>query len=164
MRTVRDLLESRDFNVVQGSDSVRDAVNALCARKTGAVLVKEGDAVAGIFTERDLMHRVINEGLDPDGVSVASVMSTKLIHVHMDDELRMAKALMVMSRVRHVLVEGNDRELLGLLSMRDIIEMEVKDSSEFIHDLNDKYYEESYKAKWWISSNRVLVERYQPKV
>ena len=163
MRTVRDLLASREIHCIGATDTVREAVKRMRDKRTSALLVKSGDAICGILTERDVVYRVVNEGFNPDEIPVKDVMSSKLIHVHMDDELRMAKALMAMNRVRHLVVEGENRELLGLLSMRDFVDLEVKNSHDLIHELNERYYEEAYRAKWWISSNRVIVEPYVPK-
>ena len=157
MKRVAEVLASRDVAWVNATDTVRQAVRRMCEMKTGAVLVYSGEGVVGVFTERDVLHRVVDPGKSPDEVPVKDVMSTKLIHVHMDDDLQMAKALMVMSRVRHLLVEGENRELVGVLSMRDLAEMESDEAAEIVHELNERYYEEAYKAKWWLSSNRLMV-------
>ena len=132
MKRVMEVLEKRDIPWVEATDTVRKGVHVMCEAKTSAILVYSAEHVVGIVTERDVLHRVINKGLDPDEVPVKDVMSTKLIHVHLDDDLQMAKALMVMSRVRHLLVEGEHRELLGVLSMRDLAELEAKEAAEIV--------------------------------
>lgn len=106
------------------------------------------------------MHRVVNEGLDANSVLVREVMSDNLIFIHSDDEFHMAKAKMFKNGVRHLLVVSKDNAFRGLVSMRDLIETDVAESTELIHKLNDAYFETAYKEKWRISSNRVIRESY----
>ena len=65
--------------------------------------------------------------------------------------------------VRHLVVVGNGGVYKGLISMRDLIEADMVESSELIERLNDVYYEKAYQARWRISSNRVIVEQYSPQ-
>ncbi len=160
MPKISETLKPRDIYWVKAGDTVREAVHFLCKRKTGAVAVMDDEGVVGVFSERDLMHRVVDKGLNPDEVLVKEVMSTNLIFIHIDDEIRMAKAMMYKNGVRHLLAVGKGNQLKGLVSMRDLIEADMATSSELIRKLNDKYYEEAYKAKWRMSSNRVIVEHY----
>lgn len=160
MQLVRDVIQPRDVYWVDVDDTVRQAVHYLCDRKTGAVVVKDGDEMAGIFSERDLMHRVVNEGLNPDEVKVRDVMSTHLHHICLDDEIHLAKATMFKNQVRHLIVIGKDETYKGLVSMRDLVEADMADSSELIRRLNDKYYEEALKKKWRFVANRIVVQEY----
>lgn len=162
MQMISDVIKPRDIYWVSADDSVRQAVHYLCERKTGAVAVKDGDQVVGIFSERDLMHRVVNERLDLDAVQVRQVMTSDPISVRIDDEMRHAKAVMFKCGVRHLVVVGNGGVYKGLISMRDLIEADMAESSELIERLNDVYYEKAYRARWRVSSNRVIVEQYTP--
>jgi CBS domain-containing protein len=162
MQMISDVIKPRDIYWVSADDSVRQAVHYLCERKTGAVAVKEGDQVVGIFSERDLMHRVVNACLDLDAVPVRQVMTVDPISVRIDDEMRHAKAVMFKCGVRHLVVVGNGGVYKGLISMRDLIEADMAESSELIERLNDAYYEKAYRARWRVSSNRVIVEQYTP--
>lgn len=162
MQMISDVIKPRDIYWVSADDSVRQAVHYLCERKTGAVAVKDGDQVVGIFSERDLMHRVVNACLDLDAVQVRQVMTADPISVRIDDEMRHAKAVMFKCGVRHLVVVGNGGVYKGLISMRDLIEADMAESSELIERLNDVYYEKAYRARWRVSSNRVIVEQYTP--
>lgn len=163
MKLLKDIIKPRDVFWVSAEDTVRQAVRYMCERKTGAVVVKEKDEVVGVFSERDVLHRVINEERDPDAVTVREVMTTEIIFIHLDDETEVAKAKMFKNRVRHLVVVGNGNQLRGLISMRDLIEADMASSTELIQKLNDAYYEKAYKAKWRISSNRVIIEEYTPQ-
>lgn len=160
MTTIHDIIKNREPFWVSADDSVRQVTRHLCAKKTGAVAVKSGDDVVGVFSERDLMRRVVAEGRDPDSVPVKEVMSTNLTFIHLDDDIRMAKALMLKARTRHLLVVGKDSAFRGMVSIRDLIEADVAEYSELVHKLNDRYYEQAYQARWRTSSNRVIVEPY----
>lgn len=161
-KTIADLIKPREVFWAPAHLTVREAVNYMCERRTGAVPVMRDDQVAGIFSERDLMERIVKPGRNPEEVLVSEVMSTNLVFIHENDSLLMAKALMHLNRTRHVLIVGSENQLLGLLSVRDVLVDDLEGASELIHELNDKYYEQAYLAKWRISSNRVIIEPYVP--
>jgi len=159
---ISDVIKPRDIYWISVDDTVEQAVRYMCERKTGAVAVKGTDSVEGVFSERDLMHRVVNAKLDPAATGIRDVMSTSLMFIHLDDEIRMAKAMMFKNQVRHLLVVGKGDQFRGLVSMRDLIEADMAESVELIHKMNDQYYEQAYNARWRISSNRVIVDHYVP--
>jgi len=160
MGTVSDVIKPREIYSVGTSDTVQQAVQYMCKHHTGAVAVRAEDKVTGIFSERDVLRRVLAQGLNPNEVRVGEVMSPKIISIRLEDDLRLAKALMFMNGVRHLLVAGKDDEYHGLLSMRDLVEADLADSKEIVQKLNDAYYEQAYRPGWRISSNRVIVETY----
>jgi CBS domain-containing protein len=162
MQTLSDIIKPRDIYWIDANDSVAQAVHYLCERKTGAVAVKSGEEVVGVFSERDLMHRVVNEKRDAAATRVRDVMSTRLFSISLEDEIHHAKAMMFKYGTRHLLVMGKGGHFKGLVSMRDLMEADLAESTELIHRLNDEYYEKAYKAKWRVSSNRVIVEPYAP--
>ncbi len=163
MQTIGDIIKQREPFWVDANDSVRRVVEHLCARGIGAVAVKEQDEVVGVFSERDLMQRVVVPGLDPEQVPVRDVMSTSLTFIGLDDSVRTAKALMHESRKRHLLVVGKDCSFRGMVSMREMVEADVADYAEAVAKMNDKYYESAYRARWRTSSNRVIVEHLAPQ-
>lgn len=162
MRTISDVIKPRDIYWVEAADTVWQVVRYMCERKTGAVVVKEGDEVVGLFSERDLMKRVVCEGLDAKQTEVRDVMSKNLISVHLEDEIHLGKALMYKHSVRHLIVRGRDGVFKGLVSMRDLMEADVEEFTELVHRMNDNYYEQAYNAKWRFSSNRIIVEPFVP--
>ncbi|MFP4502069.1 MAG: CBS domain-containing protein [Candidatus Hydrogenedentota bacterium] len=145
---------------VEANNTVRDAVAALCDRRVGAAAVRDGEALVGVFSERDVLRMVVHEGHDPMRTLVRDVMSTKLNCIHLNDTCQMAKALMHTQHVRHLIVVDSDNQYCGMLSMRDLVEGDLEEYQDVVHELNDQYYEQKYKDKWRISSNRVIVEHY----
>ena len=162
MRTISDVIKPRDIYWVEAADTVHQVVRYMCERKTGAVAVKKGDEVVGMFSERDLMKRVVCQGLSPEDTLVRDVMSKNLIFIHLQDEIHLGKALMYKHSVRHLIVRGKDGSFKGLISMRDLMEADVEEFTELVHRMNDNYYEQAYNARWRFSSNRIIVEPFVP--
>lgn len=99
---------------------VIEAVATMAERHVGAVLIMNEDGlVDGIFTERDLLTRVVNEGRDPATTPLSMVMTRSVRYVTPGTTVEAALALMHMNRHRHMLVIDGPR-VHGLLSLRDL--------------------------------------------
>lgn len=106
--------------VIPAAASVADAVQMMVAHEIGAVLVMTEDGlVGGIFTERDLLMRVVHAGLDPRNTPISLVMSRDVRFVSPGTTVEAALALMHVGRHRHLLVMDGPR-VHGLVSMRDL--------------------------------------------
>jgi CBS domain-containing protein len=106
---------------VPASATVADAVAAMTRREMGSVLVgAPGGAIEGIFTERDVMRRVVGEGRDPKTTKVSAVMSPNVRHVQATATVEEALRLMVVHGYRHLLVDRNGT-IEGLISIRDLM-------------------------------------------
>ncbi len=99
---------------------VVEAVAVMADRHVGAVLIRNEDGlVDGIFTERDLLTRVVHAGRDPKATSISMVMTREVRFVSPGTTVEAALALMHVNRHRHLLVIDGPR-VFGLLSMRDL--------------------------------------------
>ena len=106
---------------VRASATVADAVDVMATRDVGAVLVLTEDGlVAGVFTERDLLVRVVNAGQDPKTTPISLVMTRDVRFVSPGTTIEAALALMHVNRFRHLLVIDGPR-IHGLVSMRDLV-------------------------------------------
>jgi len=141
MRTIREILADREIFHISADMTVKDAVDYLCERRIGAVAVKEGPDVVGVFGEHDVMHRVVRPGLDPSSARVRDVMSTDCIRVPPDEDYRVAKMHMYDRNVRYLVVMDEYEQLLGLLSMRHLLRIDVEEYAELVSKLNDRYYQ-----------------------
>lgn len=141
MHKIRDVIADREPVWVRADQTVKEVVDCLCEHHIGAVAVKEGDEVVGVFSERDLMHRVVHKGLDPKTVAVKDVMSKGRTRVSPEDDHRVAKMHMYEHRVRHLVVEDEFGEFMGLVSMRDLVDMDVEEYADLVAKLNDRYYQ-----------------------
>lgn len=100
--------------------SLREAAAAMCRRNVGAAVVIDPDAPGpGVITERDIL-RAIGDDEDPDRETVADHLSSNLTFASPEWSLEQAAEAMVRGRFRHLVVV-DDGELIGILSMRDIV-------------------------------------------
>jgi CBS domain-containing protein len=121
VETVMGLKRDADTLVaVDAGALVIDAVNTLAEHRIGAVLIRNEDGlVDGIFTERDLLLRVVHAGRDPRTTPISLVMTRDVRFVSPGTTVEAAMALMQVNRFRHLLVMDGPR-VLGLVSMGDM--------------------------------------------
>jgi CBS domain-containing protein len=122
MSKVQTILEQKGRTVwTVGKDvTVLQAVLLMNERKVGAVVVTEGGRIAGMFTERDLLRRVVGEQRDPARTTVAEVMTEDVVCGSMDTPLDEASSSMKNRRFRHLPVVDDEGHLLGLVSIGDL--------------------------------------------
>lgn len=125
---IRDVLSGKTIQTlitVSPEATVIDAVRLMKQRGVGAVIVRGGDgSIAGIFTERDVMCRVVDEQLDASRTAVSAVMSPNVRQVNADATVEEVLRLMVVHNHRHVLVQ-NGPAAFGLVSIRDLMQFLV---------------------------------------
>lgn len=118
------------------SATVMQAVESMCAAKVGSVLVVHDQRPVGIFTERDLMTRVILARRDPSSTILQEVMSTDVICVEEDTSTAAAMALMTERRIRHLPVV-NGGKVVGLVSIGDLVRQQTSQQSYEIRMLTN---------------------------
>jgi CBS domain-containing protein len=106
--------------------TVRAAAEAMTEHHVGSVLVVEDDHLAGIFTERDVIERVVAKGLDPEVVILAEVMTPEPVAVPAGATVMRALHAMRDGCLRHLPVTDEQNHILGIVSMRDFVDDEVK--------------------------------------
>jgi CBS domain-containing protein len=122
MDTVSDLLASKPPRIVAASPtaSVRQATWLMNEHGIGALLVTESDRLVGIFTERDVLRRVVAESRSPEATSVGEVMTSQVVCCSPSTPVEEVADLMRRRRVRHVPILDHDENLVGLVSIGDI--------------------------------------------
>ena len=113
MKSVKAIIENQQTATVAPSTSVLDAAIMMARRGIGAVPVVEGDRLAGIFTERDVLTRVVAAGVDPAGTCVLDVMSTQLVVADVSEPYDVCLQRMQQARVRHLIVLDGGRLEIG---------------------------------------------------
>lgn len=126
METVESILETKghDVTTIDAAKTVAEAVDLMSERKIGALVVTKGDKSVGIFTERDVIRRVLAPRLDPAEISVADVMTAIVACCRKETLLRECRAVMMDKGIRHLPVVEDGR-LCGLVSSSDMIFAEV---------------------------------------
>jgi IMP dehydrogenase len=136
---VRDLLETKgkDTVSIDVSSSVDDAIRSMHARKISALMVMENAKTVGIFTERDVVRSYIAaNGKSFKEISVRDSMIKDLVVAVPDEDIHEVSATMVEKNIRHLPVVENGR-VIGMLSIRDIIQTQVTKLTTEIHYLKD---------------------------
>ncbi|MFM9883149.1 MAG: cyclic nucleotide-binding/CBS domain-containing protein [Burkholderiales bacterium] len=124
-RTVRSVIEGQELLTAPASSSVYDAARLMKQRKVGAMLVLEDGKLAGIFTERDALFRVVADGRDPTTTALASVMTRNPRCIHPDKPFATAIGMMHDGQFRRVPVVENDRPI-GMVSASDAMGPELE--------------------------------------
>ena len=142
MATLRDLLALKGHEViaVQPGDTVLRAANLMNERNIGGVVVLEGEQLAGIFTERDVLRRVVAAGLDPAATPVAAVMTTPVITCQPALSIDDCAALMTNRGVRHLPVRDT-AGLTGMVTMRDLLAHQVGEQQATIAQMNSYLFD-----------------------
>ncbi len=130
MATIRELVQGRDVYTVQSNHTVRDAAAYMAERNVGAVPVLKDDALVGVFSERDIVRRVMMSGKDWNSTRVEEVMTPEPLTVVPDDDAEHCMLLMKQHNFRHLPV-CDGTSLVGFLSMRELL----------LHDLDAKEIE-----------------------
>ena len=119
--TMASLLESKGgvLHTVPSTVTVAEAVKEMNHHKIGSVLVMNGSTLAGIFTERDVLTRVVAANLDPRTTPVNGVMSGSVLTVGSDTTVQQVMDLFAERRCRHLPVVQDGR-LMGLISIGDV--------------------------------------------
>ncbi|MDP7028902.1 MAG: CBS domain-containing protein [Phycisphaerales bacterium] len=115
-------------------DTVLDAAKQMNAHHIGSLPVLEGDQLAGIVTERDVLKRVVAEGRDPATTTVADVMSSPVTIASPDAPLALLRTLMRDAHIRHIpIVE--DGTPIAMMSIGDLNRAQADEQDETIHAL-----------------------------
>jgi CBS domain-containing protein len=138
MPCVKDILARKGHKVWSTSTTftVLDATHAMNQYRVGALLVKDDGEVVGIFTERDVLTRVVAAGLDPKTTPVEEVMSTPVAYCTPETTLETVKSIFTEQRIRHLPVINEDR-LDGMITSGDILAFEASDLSETVRFLEE---------------------------
>lgn len=123
-RLIPDVVQNQDLLKLPGSATVREAARRMKSRRVGAVLVIDADdRLAGIFTERDMVNRVVAESRDPDTTALSEVMTRRPSTIGPDASAIEALRIMNDGGFRHLPIVKNGR-LVGIVSRRDFFGVE----------------------------------------
>src|ERR1035437_5043159 len=134
MSRVRDIVQDRELFFVEENHSVARVARRMVELHVGAILVLNGEQLKGVFSERDLMKRVVLERLDPDQTPVSSVMSTNIASIDESATLEEAMEAMRERNCRHLPVTREGR-VVNFLSMRDLMNFELASKTDEVHHM-----------------------------
>ena len=133
---IEDIIRGRNLFSVQVNQSVADVVRHMAELRVGAILVLENDELRGLFSERDLMTRIVVERRNPESTLVSAVMSTNLATI--DESCTVDDALECMNQrnCRHLPVMRGS-QVTGFLSLRDLMRYELDRKTEELQHLKN---------------------------
>lgn len=139
MITVKQVLQDKKHREVWSltpESTVYDALKLMSEKGVGALPVIEADKLVGIMSERDYARKVILKGRSSLKTPIREIMTKKVITVHPDQTMQECMELMTIKRVRHLPVLLGD-QLVGLVSIGDVLKEIISEQELFIHDLQN---------------------------
>ena len=144
--SAKDILKDKGGHMVTISSnaSVYQALTLMTQNHVGSVVVTEDEKIIGIYTERDMMFHVLEEGFDPKSSRLKDHMSENLISANVEEQAYQLYDKFLGRRVRHLLIEENG-DYIGLLSVGDVMKANLQQKTEELDELHDmvnlEYYE-----------------------
>ena len=144
MTTVAEIAEqlNRELHCVGPKDAVLKALRIMGVHKQGAILILDQGRLQGIFSEHDLLERVVLQERDPGQTQIVEVMTTKVFTVEPTTTAEQCLVLMNEAGVRHVPVLRRG-EVMALLNVLDLVNAVLKEKSQMIGQL-EKYVSETW--------------------
>jgi CBS domain-containing protein len=120
--------------------TVAEAVRVMTKNNVGIVSVLDGKQLVGVFSERDVVQRVLDSGLDPARTQVREVMTSDLVVADADEDYQSAIHKMDQANIRHLPVVS-EGQLVSMLSIRDLLRLNMEDKDAEIHHLHAYLYQ-----------------------
>lgn len=140
MATVSDLLHAkaeRSVLTIEQSETVLSATQRMNEHSVGALLVTDGGRLCGIFTERDVLRRIVAAQRSPAETRVGDVMTTNMACCSPETSVDDARSIFKTHRIRHLPVVNGDGGLVGMISIGDLNAHLANDREVTLHFLNE---------------------------
>jgi CBS domain-containing protein len=134
MHKVKVLLRNRNLVYAGPDETALDAARRMESARVGALVVLDGRRLVGVFSERDLMTRIVVPGRDPAAVPVREVMTGDVVTAHVEERRSQCIDKMKAAGCRHLPVIEDD-QVVAMLSMRDLLRDEIEEQVEEIESL-----------------------------
>lgn len=137
MKRIGDLIAGKPLVYVEPTQDVRAAAGLMSEKNIGAVAVLDSGTLVGVFSERDLMTRVVASDLDPSATRIQDVMTSDIAVASPDDSISDCLQKMHSLNCRHLPVVDGDN-LIGMISLRDLLQIDSRSSrarAEFLTEL-----------------------------
>lgn len=139
MTPISEIINQRPLFSVNRNQTVAEVVRFMAEKNIGAVPVLNNNRLVGVFSERDVIRRVISRGLDAASVSVADVMTTTIVVAQSDESYESCLQKMKQAHCRHLPVVKGD-QLLGIVSLRDLLMIDLDEKERHLEYLHSYIY------------------------
>ena len=142
MSTVGNVLKNKSprIHTITPDSTVLEATQKMNEHGIGALVVTEGDRVVGMFTERDVLRRVVSCERAPHDIHVGEVMTNEVVCCGPKEDVDEVRAVMKNRRIRHIPVCDGEGSLMGLISMGDLNAFDASSQEATIQFLNEYIY------------------------
>ena len=146
MKTAEDILKSKggDIITVSPDTTIQQALKKMISSNIGSLFVKEKGKIIGVWTERDLIHNVMEPEFSPQNALISDYMTTDLYHASHSDSIFSLLDKFLGKRLRHLLIQ-KEGEYIGVLSTGDVMKASLNLKSSELEELNAivswEYYE-----------------------
>ena len=134
MHRLRNIVQRQSLISAPSTDTVHDVAVQMSKGRVGAIPIMDGDELVGVFSERDLMTRVVVPGRDPRTTFVSEVMTKKVVTGTLEEHVDFAVDKMRRARCRHLPIIAGGR-VVSMISMRDLLRDELQEQDEEIRHL-----------------------------
>jgi CBS domain-containing protein len=137
---IQNILDRKGAEVftIRATDTVQSAADRMREHGIAALIVKSGDVIKGLISERDIVHAVSRHGEGALSLAVSQVVTHPIVKVAPNDGLKRAMSLMTNNRVRHLPVI-DDGKLVGIVSIGDVVKHRLEDLETETNVLRDAY-------------------------
>jgi|APSaa5957512535_1039671.scaffolds.fasta_scaffold230044_1 CBS domain-containing protein len=129
MNRLLELANKQNLQYITPKTSVFEASQVMSQNHIGSILVRDQGEVVGIFSERDLMNRVVTHGLDYTSTTVSDVMTKEIQMVSTEENAESCYRLMKKLKCRHLPIQQQGK-VIGMVSIRDILKWMIEDAQD----------------------------------
>ena len=139
MKTLRQLLADKQqtLAVVSPKDTVFHALKLMADHNVGAVLVLDGGQLVGLLSERDYARKIVLQGKSSKDATVQDIMSDKVLYVSLEHSIDQCMSIMSEKRFRHLPVLDAEQQLVGIVSIGDLVKETICEQQFIIHQLEN---------------------------
>jgi CBS domain-containing protein len=139
MKKLREIMREGFLFAVRRDATVAEAARTMTEKNVGIVVVLDDNRLAGVFSERDTVRRVIDRGLDPNTTEVGDVMSRDLVVADENEDYQSAMRKMDQANIRHLpVVRGS--QVVSMLSIRDLMRVDMQRMHDELRFLSEYLY------------------------
>lgn len=137
MKSVKDVM-TKDLEIISPGDTLKAAAEKMRELSVGPLPVCDGDNLKGIITDRDIVVRAVAMGKDPNNTRVMDAMTDDVEYVFENDSIDVAAKKMREEKIRRVLVINQDKRLVGIVALGDIVEaMDAEEAGKTLESISE---------------------------
>lgn len=150
MKSAEDIVKEKGSDVfaISANATIQDALKMMVAKKIGAILVEQDDAIVGIWTERDLLRNSIVDDFDPKTARIGDYMTKKVVTADASENIYRMMDKFLGLRLRHLPIE-KEGKVIGILSAGDVIKAALLEKTREFDELNAMVSWEYYENWRW---------------